>query len=388
MTSDATPADGSTHGSTHGSTDGSATAARTTFAGPASAGPASAGPASVGSATATRATAAGTTATGAATGLNADSAAYFAEVHAAVQANIEQVLTGKTDVVRTALTCLFAGGHLLIEDVPGVGKTTLAKALAASIDASCHRIQFTPDLLPSDITGTTVYDQRDSSFDFRAGPVFAHLVIADEINRASPKTQSALLEVMQERQVTVDSRGYPVPEPFLVVATQNPVDLEGTYRLPEAQLDRFLFRITVGYPDLAGEKEILTGRAIAEPPLLGAVASIDQVRWMTQYTSRVHVADAVAGYIAELVHATRADPRLRLGVSPRGGLAMLRAAQAWAAAQGRGYVVPGDVKAVALPALGHRLILHPDAEVRGVKARDVLADVLASVAVPVAAQTP
>ncbi len=312
-----------------------------------------------------------------------DSAAYFAEVFTAVQANIERVLSGKREAVRTALTCLFAGGHLLIEDVPGVGKTTLAKAMAASIDASCHRIQFTPDLLPSDITGTTVYDQRDSSFDFRAGPVFAHLVIADEINRASPKTQSALLEVMQERQVTVDSKGYPVPEPFLVVATQNPVDLEGTYRLPEAQLDRFLFRLSIGYPALNDEKEILTGRAAAEPPVLSAVASIDQIRWMTQYTGRVHVADPVAGYIAEIVHATRADARLRLGVSPRGGLALLRAAQAWAAGQGRAYVVPDDVKAVAVPALGHRLILHPDAEVRGATAAEVLRDVLAKVAMPV-----
>ncbi|MBB5867372.1 MoxR-like ATPase [Allocatelliglobosispora scoriae] len=316
-----------------------------------------------------------------------DPAAYFAGVHAKLQANIARVLTGKADVIDSALTCLFAGGHLLLQDVPGVGKTTLAKALAASIDASCHRIQFTPDLLPSDITGTTVYDQRHATFEFRPGPVFAHIVIADEINRASPKTQSALLEVMQERQVTVDSLTYAVPEPFLVVATQNPIDLEGTYRLPEAQLDRFLFTLSVGYPDRADEQAILTGRAAAAAPTLTPVTSVDEVRWMIQYTSRIHVADGIAGYITDLVHATRIDTRLKLGASPRAGLALMRAAQARAAGKGRAFVVPDDVKAVAAPTLAHRLVLDPDAEVRRTRPEAVLADILAAVAVPVPASS-
>jgi MoxR-like ATPase len=314
-----------------------------------------------------------------------DPAAFFAGIHAKLRESIGQAITGKADVVESALTCLFAGGHLLLEDVPGVGKTTLAKALAASIDASCHRVQFTPDLLPSDITGTTVYDQRAGTFDFRPGPVFAHIVIADEINRASPKTQSALLEVMQERQVTMDGRTYPVPEPFLVVATQNPVDLEGTYRLPEAQLDRFLFTVSVGYPDRDQEQAILLGRAAAGPPTVTPVATIDEIRWMIRYVSRVHVAEALAGYITDIVHATRTDPRVRLGASPRAGLATMRAAQAHAAGEGRGFVVPDDIKAVAVPALAHRLILDPDAEVRRIRPAAIMTEILAAVPVPVPA---
>jgi MoxR-like ATPase len=311
---------------------------------------------------------------------------YFAATYRAVLGNVERALCGKPQVARLALTCLFAGGHLLIEDVPGVGKTTLAKAIANSLDASWHRVQFTPDLLPSDITGTTVYDQRSGEFDFRPGPVFAHVVLADEINRASPKTQSALLEVMEERQVTADGRTHEVPHPFMVIATQNPIDLEGTYRLPEAQLDRFLLRIGVGYPDLAAEQAMLTGRAATgAPPVLAAVASVDQVTWMAQYTSRIHVAPAVAEYIASLAHATRGRAELRLGVSPRGSLALLRAAQAWAACEGRGYVVPDDVKAVAEPVVAHRLLLDPESEIRGVRPGQVLTEVLRAVPVPVAA---
>ncbi len=313
-----------------------------------------------------------------------DPASYFASVYGAAYNNLERALRGKPHTVRLALCCLFAGGHLLVEDVPGVGKTTLAKAISASFDASWHRIQFTPDLLPSDITGTTVYDQSTGRFDFRPGPVFAHLVLADEINRASPKTQSAMLEVMEERQVTVDGRAYPVPQPFLVIATQNPIDLEGTYRLPEAQLDRFLLRIAIGYPDLAAEQAILTGRAATgAPPELSAVASIEQVRWMVEYTSRVHVAPAIAEYIASLAHATRNRDELRLGASPRGSLALLRAAQAWAAAAGRGYVVPDDVKTLAEPVLAHRLLLDAESEIRGVRPADVLGEVLRAVPVPV-----
>jgi MoxR-like ATPase len=315
----------------------------------------------------------------------ADPAAYFAATYRAVLGNVERALCGKPEVARLALTCLFAGGHLLIEDVPGVGKTTLAKAMANSLDVSWHRVQFTPDLLPSDITGTTVYDQRSGEFDFRKGPVFAHVVLADEINRASPKTQSALLEVMEERQVTADGQTHEVPRPFMVIATQNPIDLEGTYRLPEAQLDRFLLRIRVGYPDLVAERAMLTSRAATgAPPTLGTVASADQVTWMAQYTGRIHVAPEVAEYIAALAHATRSRDELRLGVSPRGSLALLRAAQAWAACEGRGYVVPDDVKAVAEPVLAHRLLLDPESEIRGVRSGQVLDEVLRAVPIPAA----
>ena len=312
-----------------------------------------------------------------------DPVEYFADIYQAVFRAVESVLHGKPDAVRLALTGLFAGGHLLVEDVPGVGKTTLARAIAGCLDATWHRIQFTPDLLPSDITGTNVYDLRTGAFDFRPGPVFAHLVLADEINRASPKTQSALLEVMEERQVTVDGRAYPVPLPFYVVATQNPVDLEGTYRLPEAQLDRFLLRIAVGYPDLAAETEILTGRASSGAAVSpSAVATVEQVRWMREYSARVHVAQPVAGYIAALAQATRTRPELRLGASPRASLGLMSAAQVWAAADGRGYVTPDDVRALTGPVLAHRLLLDSAAEIRGVRVEDVLAEVVATVPVP------
>jgi MoxR-like ATPase len=312
-----------------------------------------------------------------------DPAAYFASTYEAVRASVSGALRGKPDAVRLALTGLFAGGHLLVEDVPGVGKTTLAKAIAGALDASWQRIQFTPDLLPSDITGTTVYDQRAGTFEFRPGPVFAHLVLADEINRASPKTQSALLEVMEERQVTVDGRAYPVPMPFCVVATQNPVDLEGTYRLPEAQLDRFLLRIALGYPTHAAETELLTSRATAGAPAAATpVVGVEQVRWMREYCARVHVAQPVAGYIAAIAQATRGRPQLRLGASPRASLALLAASQVWAASDGRGYVTPDDVRAVAGPVLEHRLLLDAEAEIRGERAAQVLAEVLDGVPVP------
>ncbi|MBO0868541.1 MAG: MoxR family ATPase [Micromonosporaceae bacterium] len=314
-----------------------------------------------------------------------DPVEYFAMTYEAVRRQVAGVLQGKPEAVRLALTGLFAGGHLLIEDVPGVGKTTLAKAIAGALDASWQRIQFTPDLLPSDITGTNVYDPRAGTFDFRPGPVFAHLVLADEINRASPKTQSALLEVMEERQVTVDGRAHPVPTPFCVVATQNPVDLEGTYRLPEAQLDRFLLRITIGYPSQAAETGILTGRVVSGARTAVAaqpVCTLEQVRWMREYTARVHVADPVAGYIAGIAQATRGHRRLRLGASPRASLALLSAAQVWAAAEGRGYVTPDDVQAVAEPVLAHRLLVDAEAEIQGVRPTDILAEVLGTVPVP------
>ena len=273
-------------------------------------------------------------------------AAEFARVHDALLANVSEALRGKPEVVRLALTCLFAGGHLLVEDVPGVGKTSLAKALADSLSASWHRIQFTPDLLPSDITGTSVWDARTSTFEFRKGAVFAHLVVGDEINRASPKTQSALLEVMEEQQVTVDAVPHPVPQPFMVIATQNPVDLAGTYALPEAQLDRFLLRTAVGYPDADVETALLSSRAQSGPVQVRPVASVEDVRRGIAHTATVHVDEEVSRYVVALAGATRSAAELRLGMSTRASLALVRAAQARAAGDGRTYVVPDDVKAL------------------------------------------
>jgi MoxR-like ATPase len=300
----------------------------------------------------------------------------------AVTANVEQVLRGKTGQIRLALTCLLAGGHLLIEDVPGTGKTSLAKGLAASFGGVAHRVQFTPDLLPTDITGVSVWDQRRAAFEFRPGPIFANVVVADEINRASPKTQSALLEVMEEAQVTIDGVAHPVPTPFLVVATQNPIDMEGTYRLPEAQLDRFLMRIELGHPDIEVEEEILAGRARSAPPTLAAVTTAEQVEKVQRSMADVHVAPEIARYVARLAQATREHQALRLGVSTRGSLALLRAAQTHAACAGRHYVVPDDVKATAGAVLTHRLVLAAQAEVRGTTAAAVLTEVIDGVRVP------
>jgi MoxR-like ATPase len=312
----------------------------------------------------------------------ADSVDDAAGLARAVTANVEQVLRGKTGPIRLALTCLLAGGHLLIEDVPGTGKTSLAKGLAASFGGVAHRVQFTPDLLPTDITGVSVWDQHRAVFEFRPGPVFANVVVADEINRASPKTQSALLEVMEEAQVTVDGVAQPVPTPFLVVATQNPIDMEGTYRLPEAQLDRFLMRIELGHPDIQVEEEILAGRARSAPPALSAVTTAEQVERVQRSIADVHVAPEIARYVARLAHATREHQALRLGVSTRGSLALLRAAQTHAACTGRHFVVPDDVKAIAPAVLTHRLVLAAQAEVRGTTAAAVLAEVIDAVRVP------
>ncbi len=315
--------------------------------------------------------------------MTADQAAWFAEVHDAMRVEVSRALQGKDEVVRLALVCLLAGGHLLVEDVPGVGKTSLAKALAGSVDATWHRIQFTPDLLPSDITGTSVWNQDSHRFEFHPGAVFANIVVGDEINRASPKTQSALLEVMEEHQVTVDSVGHPVPRPFMVIATQNPVDLEGTYRLPEAQLDRFLMRTAIGYPDEEDEVDILDRRAVeGEAATVSAVATVEQVRSMIALTSAVHVDRSVSRYAVAVARASRSREELRLGVSTRGSLALLRAAQSRAATLGRSYVVPDDVKTVASAVLAHRLLLTPEAEVGGVAGEDVLTDVLAGIPVP------
>ena len=308
---------------------------------------------------------------------------WFTERADALRANVERALRGKPDVVTLALICLVAEGHLLIEDVPGVGKTSLARALAASIDGQWHRIQFTPDLLPSDVTGVTVYHQAREAFEFHPGPVFANIVIGDEINRASPRTQSALLEVMEERRVTVDARPHPVPRPFLVIATQNPVEMDGTYRLPEAQLDRFLLRAEVGYPDHDAEVEILESQAAGSVvDHLGPVMTTADVAAMISHATTVHVDPAIQSYIVRLAQALRDSPELRLAVSPRASLALMRAARALAAIDGRGYVIPEDVKDLAVPVWAHRLILSGDAVRNHRTAADVIDLALASTAVP------
>jgi MoxR-like ATPase len=282
-----------------------------------------------------------------------------------------------------ALVVLLAEGHLLIEDVPGVGKTTLAKALAASIDATVRRIQFTPDLLPSDVTGVSVYDQETREFEFKPGAVFANVVVADEINRASPKTQSALLECMEERQVTVDGVSYELARPFLVMATQNPIEMEGTYPLPEAQRDRFTARVSMGYPDREAELAMLDERTTADPlASLAPVADAATVRALVAEVGRLHVAEAVRRYVVALVEATRRSPDLRLGASPRAGLQLLRAARAAAALSGRDHVLPDDVQALAGPVLAHRLLLTPDAALSRRGAEQIVADLLATVPVP------
>jgi MoxR-like ATPase len=281
------------------------------------------------------------------------------------------------------LVVLLAEGHLLIEDVPGVGKTTLAKALAASIDASVRRIQFTPDLLPSDVTGVAIYDQESREFEFKPGAIFANIVVADEINRASPKTQSALLECMEERQVTVDGVTYELARPFLVMATQNPIEMEGTYPLPEAQRDRFTARVAMGYPDRDSELAMLDERGTGDPlTSLAPVADAATVRDVVAAVGRLHVSEAIRRYVVSLVEASRRSPDLRLGASPRAGLQLLRASRAAAALAGRNHVLPDDVQALAGPVLAHRLLLTPDATLARRGAEQVVADLLATVPVP------
>ncbi|MCW2573521.1 MAG: ATPase [Frankiales bacterium] len=292
-------------------------------------------------------------------------------------------MQGKDEVIDLAMICLLAEGHLLLEDVPGVGKTSLARSLAAALGAPWQRIQFTPDLLPSDVTGVSVFHSDSNTFVFHPGPVFANVVLADEINRASPRTQSALLEVMEERQVTVDGKAHPAPRPFLVMATQNPVEMDGTYPLPEAQLDRFLLKTTVGYPDFDAEVRVL--RAHHDERGLAAVEQVTdaaEVRRLVAVAARVHVSDAVMGYMTSLVQHTRAMPQLRLGSSPRGTLGLLRTARVRAALNGRGYVVPGDVQALAEPVLAHRIMLAPAFEATGGTASDAVREAIAAVPAP------
>jgi MoxR-like ATPase len=297
--------------------------------------------------------------------------------------NVERVIRGKREVIDLMLVCLMAEGHLLVEDVPGVGKTSLAKALARSVDIPFGRIQFTPDLLPSDVVGTSVWNRTDSSFEFRPGPIFNGIVLGDEINRASPKTQSALLESMAEEQVTVDGTTYRLDRPFMVIATQNPIEYEGTYPLPESQLDRFLMRISVGYPSAEGELDVLTthGRG-STLDTLEPVVSSDDVAAMAQTVSAVHVSPEVSRYLVDLADATRRHPSLALGMSPRATLAWQRAARAFAALAGRSFVQPDDVKALAHHVLGHRLLLTPEAELQGRATTDAIDDVLRTVPTP------
>jgi MoxR-like ATPase len=296
---------------------------------------------------------------------------------------VESVIEGKAEAIRLALTVLLAEGHVLIEDVPGVGKTMLAKALARSTDCSVRRIQFTPDLLPGDITGVSAYNQERREFEFKPGPVFANVVVGDEINRASPKTQSALLECMEERQVTVDGTTYPLTPPFMVIATQNPIEMEGTYPLPEAQRDRFTARIAMGYPSPESELAMLDAHGSSSPlEALEPVAGAEDIRDLIAAVRRVHVADALKQYVISLVTATRSTPELRLGASPRATLHLLRASRARAALDGRDFVIPDDVQALALPVLAHRMLPSAEALLARQLPEQVLAAIVGKVPLP------
>jgi MoxR-like ATPase len=300
-----------------------------------------------------------------------------------IATNIERVIDGKPEIVRLSIVVLLAEGHLLIEDVPGTGKTKLAKALARSIDCSVRRIQFTPDLLPSDVTGVSVYNQESRDFEFKPGAVFANLVVGDEINRASPKTQSALLECMEERQVTVDGVTYVLEAPFMVLATQNPIEMEGTYPLPEAQRDRFTARVSMGYPDTAAEMTMLADHAGADPlDSLQPVSTATEVRSLIEAVRRTHVSDGVRRYVVDLVNATRRAADLRLGASPRAGLQLLRASKAQAALSGREYVLPDDIQRLAQPVLAHRVLPTAESQISRRSADTIVSDLLRTVPVP------
>ncbi|HUH08676.1 MAG TPA: AAA family ATPase [Egibacteraceae bacterium] len=306
-------------------------------------------------------------------------AARFAEI----EANVGSVVEGKPEVIRLALVALLGEGHLLLEDVPGVGKTLLAKAIARSIACSSRRVQFTPDLLPSDITGVTVFNQEHGDFEFKPGAVFANVLLGDEINRAGPKTQSALLEAMEERTVTVDGTTHELGVPFMVMATQNPIELEGTYPLPEAQRDRFMMRLSIGYPSLDAELEVLDVHGHEDRvATLGPVTDAQEVAAMITGVRQIHCSEPVKRYVVDLVRATRTHPGLTLGASPRASLSLLRASRALAAAGGRDYVIPDDVKQLAQPVLGHRLILAPETQMAQHSAADIIDQLLASVPIP------
>ena len=316
--------------------------------------------------------------------LPAAEAADAAALAERVVANLGSAIHAAPETLRLPLLCLFAEGHVLVEDVPGVGKTVLAKALARSLELSFHRVQFTPDLLPTDVTGVNVFDRQSGAFRFRAGPVFANVLLVDEINRASPKTQSALLEAMQETQVTVDGTTHVLERPFLVIATQNPVEYEGTFPLPEAQLDRFAVRMTIGYPPHADEARMLAEQTTS-PPLdhLRPVAGHAELLAAIHAARAVHVEESVTRYVVALLRHTRASARLALGGSPRSGISLLSLAKARALVEGRGFVIPEDVRALAVPVLGHRLILAPEARATGVTAEELVVDALEETTVPV-----
>jgi MoxR-like ATPase len=297
--------------------------------------------------------------------------------------NVEKVIVGKSAEVQLTLVGLLCQGHLLIEDVPGVGKTMLAKAIARSIGTSFNRIQFTPDMLPSDVTGVSIFNQQTRQFEFRAGPIVAQVVLADEINRATPKTQAALLEAMEEKQITVDGVTHPLPRPFMVLATQNPIEYEGTFPLPEAQLDRFLLRLSLGYPTAANEIDVLDRQQFAHPiDKLEQVISVDELLAAQTAVRKIHADPAIKSYLVEIVTQTRKHPDVYLGASPRGSLALFRSAQARAALHGRDYIIPDDIKALADAALAHRVIIGPAARIKDVSTRSVIRDILAVVPVP------
>ena len=297
--------------------------------------------------------------------------------------NVERVIVGKREAVEQTVIGLLCQGHLLIEDVPGTGKTMLAKSLARSLGCSFHRIQFTPDMLPSDVTGVSIFNQKSREFEYRPGPIMAQVVLTDEINRATPKTQAALLEAMEERQVTVDGVTYPVPQPFMVLATQNPIEYEGTFPLPEAQMDRFLLRIRLGYPTAHFEVQMMEQQQLAHPLVdLRQVVEVDELERAQEAIRRVQLSSEILHYIVELVNATRGHSELYLGASPRGSLALHRTAQARAAIQGREYVLPDDVKAMAIPALAHRLIVGSAARIRDVDSREIIRELVHELPVP------
>jgi MoxR-like ATPase len=312
-----------------------------------------------------------------------DQATWFAETFDQLVDNVDVAIKGKAHTIRLALACMLTGGHLLLEDVPGTGKTVLAKSIARTVDGTSSRIQFTPDLLPSDVTGVTIYNQQDLRFDFHPGPVFANVVLADEINRASPKTQSALLEVMEEGRVTVDGVPHEAGRPFMVIATMNPVEQAGTYALPEAQLDRFLMKTSIGYPDHRVTVQLLADSAnLTRDTAVEPMITADAVRQMIELAATVHADTSVLEYVSRIAEATRRSPEVALGASVRGCLSYVRAARTWAAAQGRTHVIPDDIKALAQPVLGHRVLLTPDALFNGVTTEQVLGQILSEIAPP------